>query len=119
MPTILVVDDELSMREFLKILLEKEGYEVTTASEASSAIDLIQEKEFDLVLSDIKMPGMDGIEFVKTLDGKFEVIIMTGHGSDKDEEEARRLGAFEYLRKPVDIEQLMDASTYESEIEDE
>ena len=58
MPTILVVDDELSMREFLKILLEKEGYKVSTASEASSAIDLIRGQKFDLVLSDIKMPGM-------------------------------------------------------------
>ena len=65
MPTILVVDDELSMREFLNILLEKEGYEVFTASEASSAINLIQDQSFDLVISDIKMPGMGGLSLLK------------------------------------------------------
>ena len=67
MPTILVVDDELSMREFLKILLEKEGYKVFTASEASSAIDLIRGQKFDLVLSDIKMPGMGGLSLLERI----------------------------------------------------
>ena len=67
MPTILVVDDELSMREFLKILLEKEGYEISTASEASSAIELIKGQNFDLVISDIKMPGMGGLSQLKKI----------------------------------------------------
>ena len=57
MSSILVVDDELSMREFLKILLEKEGHKVITASDAASAIDLIQKQDFDIVISDIKMPA--------------------------------------------------------------
>ena len=79
MPTILVVDDELSMREFLKILLEKEGYEVATASEASSAIDLIDSKDFDLVISDIKMPGMGGLsllEKIKEINSALPVIMI-------------------------------------------
>ena len=56
MPAILVVDDELSMREFLKILLEKEGYDVTPVAEATSAIDQISSGSFDLVISDIRIP---------------------------------------------------------------
>ena len=68
MPAILVVDDELSMREFLNILPDKEGYEVTTASDASSAIDLIQNQNFNLVISDIKMPVIDEVLEEKDLE---------------------------------------------------
>ena len=65
----------------------------------------------DVMVLDLRMPGIDGMEVLRRVKKTFpqiEVIIMTGHGSDQDEEEARRLGAFDYLRKPVDIEQLME-----------
>ena len=65
----------------------------------------------DVMVLDLRMPGIDGMEVlrrVKKTYPQIEVIIMTGHGSDKDEEEARRLGAFDYLRKPVDINHLME-----------
>ena len=67
MPSILVVDDELSMREFLKILLEKEGYEVSSAADAANAIDQIKSASFDLIISDIKMPGMGGLTLLEKI----------------------------------------------------
>ncbi len=63
MQTILVVDDELSMREFLKILLEKEGYSILTAADGAEALTLTQEHAVDLVVSDIRMPGMNGLYY--------------------------------------------------------
>jgi len=80
MASILVVDDELSMREFLKILLEKEGYRVVTAAEGRSALDLAGQQSFDLVITDIRMPGMTGLELLaqlKQLKAEIGVIMIT------------------------------------------
>ncbi len=110
MPSILVVDDELSMREFLKILLEKEGYEVTTASEASSAIDLIENRDFDLVLSDIKMPGMGGLsllEKIKDIDSSLPVIMITAYASPENAVIAMKSGAFDYITKPFKVDEII------------
>lgn len=110
MPSILVVDDELSMREFLKILLEKEGYQVTTASEASSAIDLIENKNFDLVLSDIKMPGMGGLsllEKIKDIDNSLPVIMITAYASPENAVVAMKSGAFDYITKPFKVDEIV------------
>ena len=67
MPDILVVDDELSMREFLKILLEKEGYSVTTAADATKAISMLKKDSFELVISDVKMPGIGGLPLLEKI----------------------------------------------------
>jgi two-component system response regulator PilR (NtrC family) len=110
MPVILVVDDELSMREFLKILLEKEGYEVITASEASSAIDLIQKQNFDLVLSDVKMPGMGGLtllEKIKEIDNSIPVIMITAFASPENAVIAMKSGAFDYITKPFKVDEIL------------
>jgi two-component system response regulator PilR (NtrC family) len=110
MPTILVVDDELSMREFLKILLEKEGYKVSTAPEASSAIDLIRGQKFDLVLSDIKMPGMGGLsllEKIKEMDSSLPVIMITAFASPENAVIAMKSGAFDYITKPFKVEEII------------
>ena len=110
MPTILVVDDELSMREFLKILLEKEGYKVSTASEASSALDLIRGQKFDLVLSDIKMPGMGGLsllEKIKEIDSSLPVIMITAFASPENAVIAMKSGAFDYITKPFKVEEII------------
>ncbi len=110
MPSILVVDDELSMREFLKILLEKEGYEVATASEASSAIDFIQNQDFDLVLSDIKMPGMGGLsllEKIKEMDSSIPVIMITAYASPENAVVAMKSGAFDYITKPFKVDEII------------
>ena len=110
MPAILVVDDELSMREFLKILLDKEGYEVSTASEASSAIDLIKAQNFDLVVSDIKMPGMGGLsllEKIKEINSSLPVIMITAFASPENAVIAMRSGAFDYITKPFKVDEII------------
>jgi two-component system response regulator PilR (NtrC family) len=110
MPAILVVDDELSMREFLKILLEKEGYEVSTAAEASSALDLIAGHTFDLVISDIKMPGMGGLsllEKIKEINSSLPVIMITAFASPDNAVIAMRSGAFDYITKPFKVDEIV------------
>jgi two-component system response regulator PilR (NtrC family) len=110
MPVILVVDDELSMREFLKILLEKEGFEVITASEATSAIDLIKKQDFDLILSDIKMPGMGGLtllEKIKEINSSLPVIMITAYASPENAVIAMKSGAFDYITKPFKVDEIL------------
>ena len=110
MSSILVVDDELSMREFLKILLEKEGYEVITASDAASAIDLIQKQDFDIVVSDIKMPGMGGLsllEKIKEINNSIPVIMITAYASPENAVVAMRSGAFDYITKPFKVDEII------------
>ena len=110
MPVILVVDDELSMREFLKILLEKAGYEVITASEAAGAIDLIQNQNFDLILSDIKMPGLGGLsllEKIKEIDSSLPVVMITAYASPENAVVAMKSGAFDYITKPFKVDEIL------------
>jgi len=99
---ILVVDDEKSMCQFLSIMLRKEGYEITAVSEGRKALEEIRENRYDVVLTDIKMQGMDGIELLKELkqvDATLPVIIMTAYASQKTAIEAVNQGAFHYLIK--------------------
>ena len=106
-----MVDDEIINLENIRHYLIKLGYSVQVAANGHIAIDLIEKHHFDLVITDLKMDGVDGAQvmaYSKEILPNAEVIIMTGHGSDKDEEEARRLGAFDYLRKPVDMNHLME-----------
>ena len=110
MPSILVVDDELSMREFLKILLEKEGHRVTTASDASSVLDLMQNEDFDLVLSDIRMPGMGGLsllEKIKEINNSIPVIMITAYASPENAVVAMKSGAFDYITKPFKVDEIV------------
>jgi CheY-like chemotaxis protein len=81
------------------------------ALSGQQALQMLEDDVPDVMVLDLRMPGIDGMEVLRRVKKTFpqiEVIIMTGHGSDQDEEEARRLGAFDYLRKPVDIEHLME-----------
>lgn len=110
MPEILVVDDELSMREFLKILLEQEGYRVTTVSDATSAIDLLKNEQFNLVISDIKMQGMGGLtllEKIKEIDSSIPVIMVTAYASPENAVRAMKDGAFDYITKPFKVEEIL------------
>ncbi len=106
---ILIVEDEEGMREFLKILLGKERYEVVTCTSADEAIEKIKEEDFNVVITDIKMPGMDGIELleaVKQIDPLLPVIIMTGYASMESAIEALNKGAFAYLMKQARNEEI-------------
>ncbi|MFH1755474.1 MAG: sigma-54 dependent transcriptional regulator [Candidatus Latescibacterota bacterium] len=99
---ILIVDDEKSMCQFLSIMLRKEGYHVLTVSNGKKAIEEIRKARFDVVLTDIKMSGMDGIEVltqIKNVDSSIPVIIMTAYASQKTAIEALNRGAFHYLIK--------------------
>jgi len=107
---VLLVDDE---EDFVKTLAERIkmrdlGSEVALNGE--QALQIVDDKVPDVMVLDLKMPGIDGMEVLRRVRKAYpqvQVIILTGHGSDKDEEEARRLGAFEYLKKPVDIGKLV------------
>src|SRR5688572_8728744 len=112
MPTrrVLVVEDEELMRSILRRLLEGEGYEVFTADSAENALQLFTEKTFDVVLSDIKMAGIDGIELldrIKSIDEQAMFIIMTAYSSVDSAIAALRKGAYDYLTKPFINEDLL------------
>ena len=99
---ILVVDDEQSMTQFLGIVLRKEGFQVTTVNSGRDALEKIRMEPFDVVISDIKMPGMDGIQLlqgIKKHDPNIPVVLMTAYASQQSAIDAVNLGAFQYLLK--------------------
>jgi two-component system, NtrC family, response regulator PilR len=108
-PRILVVDDERSMRELLAIVLRREGYEVMLAENGRSALDALEREPVDLLISDIKMPDMSGVEVLraaKKVDQDILGIMITAFASTDTAVEAMRLGACDYLSKPFDIDLL-------------
>lgn len=110
MHTILVVDDEPNYQIILSELLRDEDYEVFTADSGSAGLPIVQETDLDLVLSDMKMPGMDGIEFlqkIKEFNKELPVILITAYAEVEKAVEAMHLGAFTYLAKPFSNEELL------------
>ena len=106
---ILVVDDELSMREFLSILLEREGYQVDVAGCAEDALRQMETALFDLVLSDVQMPGLGGIELlsrIKQVSPETAVLMITAFSAAEQAVEAMKLGAYDYISKPFKIEEI-------------
>ena len=109
MNSILVVDDEKSLRDFLTIMLENEGYGVETASSGEKAVKLILEKDFDLVLTDFRMKKANGIEVleaVKKQNPITPVVLMTAYASAETAVEAMKKGAYDYISKPFNVEDL-------------
>ena len=107
---VLFVDDEEDFVRTMAERMEMRELGGDIALSGQEALQMLEDDVPDVMVLDLRMPGIDGMEVLRRVKKTFpqiEVIIMTGHGSDKDEEEARRLGAFDYLRKPVDIENLM------------
>ncbi|MDP1853746.1 MAG: sigma-54 dependent transcriptional regulator [Candidatus Omnitrophota bacterium] len=101
---ILVVDDEPLIRKSLHEILRLEGYKVISASSATEALQKIKENNVNIVITDVKMPGMDGIELLKAIKKdkpKVSVILITGHGNIETAVEAMKLGAFDYVTKPL------------------
>ena len=106
---LLVVDDERSMRELLSIVLRREGYDVTLAENGSAAVARLEHGRFDLLISDIKMPDMSGVEVfraAKRIDPDILGIMITAFASADTAIEAMRLGAHDYLSKPFDVDEL-------------
>jgi two-component system response regulator PilR (NtrC family) len=109
MAEILVVDDDRGMREFLEIMLTQEGYRVQCASGGQEALNLCKKNEFDLVITDLKMPKVDGIDFlkgVKNISPETMVVLITAYASGESAVTAMQEGAYDYLEKNFDIEDL-------------
>jgi two-component system, NtrC family, response regulator HydG len=108
-PRILVVDDEESHRIMLRAVLKEEGYDVAEASDGLEAVKAVEQEPFDLILMDIRMKDMDGIEAlteIRKISPLVPVLIMTAYASVKTAVDALKAGAFEYLTKPLDVEEL-------------
>jgi len=106
---VLVVDDEQNSREGLSKILTKEGYKVHIAEDGEKALQEAEDYKFDLIITDLRMPDMDGIEVLKKVREKNKsigVVIVTAYGEVNSYLTAMNLGAFEYLNKPIHLEEL-------------
>jgi len=106
---ILLVDDEKDFVEVLSMRLEEAGEKVTPAYDGKMCLDTLEKKQIDVVILDIKMPGMDGIQTLRTIKIMYplvEVILLTGHGTTETAIQGMKLGAFDYLQKPADFSDL-------------
>jgi DNA-binding NtrC family response regulator len=107
---ILVVDDEIDVRQGLAKLLEMEGYQVSTAENGSIALERVKAAAFDLVLTDLRMPGLSGVETLiglKKLHPELQVIVVTGFASEGTAVNCLREGAFDIVTKPFDLDHLL------------
>ena len=106
---LVVIDDEVNAAAALETLLKEDGYEVARAHDARTGLSLLEKTEPDVVLTDLRMPGMDGIELlakIKEIRPETMVILMTAYGTVKTAVKAMKLGAEDYLSKPIDVEEL-------------
>ena len=106
---VLLVDDEEDFVEMLSLRLQEAGEKVSAAYSGKGCLDVLEKNNIDVVVLDIKMPGMDGMETLIEIRKRFplvEVIMLTGHGSTETAVEGMRLGAFDYLMKPADFDDL-------------
>jgi DNA-binding NtrC family response regulator len=110
-PRVLIIDDEASIRSILSTLLKKNGYQVQAADSGESGLDVYAHFKPSVILLDLKMPGIDGMEVMETLDRRLnadcKTIIMTAHGEVRSAVEAMKKGAFDYLQKPFDNDELL------------
>jgi len=109
MARILVVDDDQGMREFLEIMLSREGYSVATAGDGGKALSLCRKEKFDLIITDLKMPRMDGIAIlrgIRDVSPETMVILITAYASGETAVTAMKEGAYDYIEKDFDIEDL-------------
>src|SRR5665647_2072784 len=110
MSSILIIDDEKSIRKTLTEILSYEGYKIDEASDGEEGLKKFKEKTYDLVLCDIKMPKLDGIEFLekaKEINNEVPIIIISGHGNIETAVEAVKKGAYDYISKPPDLNRML------------
>ena len=108
---ILLADDEVDFTDNTKTLLEHRGYDVTAVNSGDSAIRTLGQERYDVMVLDLKMPGMDGISTlkeIKKLNFHTQILVLTGHGAINTALEAMELGAYDYLTKPCDIDELTE-----------
>jgi len=107
---VLIVDDESGMRHMLSVLLEREGYEIDTAQDGKEGLEKIKSNQYDLVLCDIRMPEMDGLQFLestKNLNRQLPVIMMSAFGNVDTAIEAMKKGAYDYVSKPFKADEIL------------
>src|SRR3954468_19601262 len=110
MADILIIDDEKAIRKTLTEILSFEGYKIDEASDGEEGLKTFKEKNYDVVLCDIKMPRLDGIEFLQKAgenNPDIPVIMISGHGNIETAVEAVKKGAFDYISKPPDLNRLL------------
>ena len=110
--TILVIDDEKNIRTGLQAALELDGYEVLLAEDGTTGLSLALNNEVDLVITDLRMPGVSGEDVLRRITTEtpgIPVIVLTGHGTVENAVEAMRSGAYDFLTKPLDRERLEEA----------
>src|SRR5438105_12542871 len=110
MPNILVVDDERTIRESLRGILEDEDYKVLLAESGEACLELLKKRTCEIVLLDIWLPGMDGLETlerIKQIEDAPEVIKISGHGTIETAVRATKLGAFDFLEKPLSVDRTL------------
>jgi DNA-binding NtrC family response regulator len=110
MPAILIIDDEKSIRKTLTEILTYEGYKIDEAADGEEGLKKFKEKNYDLVLCDIKMPKLDGIEFLekaKQINSDVPIIVISGHGNIETAVEAVKKGAYDYIAKPPDLNRML------------
>jgi DNA-binding NtrC family response regulator len=106
---LLVIDDEEDLRDMIAFVLRRDGFEVVPVDGGAAALNRLQVRAFDLAITDLKMPGMNGMEVLtelKKIDAAMEVIVITGYASEQTAAECTARGAYGYLRKPFDISEL-------------
>ncbi len=109
---VLLVDDEAEFVDAFAERLRLRGFNPLVANSGEQALRMVDEEQVRIMVLDLKMPGIDGLEVLRRVKKKYpetQVIVLSGHGSMQDEEAARNLGAFEYLRKPADIGSVLEA----------
>jgi CheY-like chemotaxis protein len=112
---VLVVDDDAVVGKSFNRVLSKKGYVVTTAQNAHEALKQIREQEFDVVFTDIKMPGMDGVELAERVKASHPwtpVVIITGYGTKENEDRAKAVGVSDFMRKPLSPEMIEDSAAH-------
>jgi len=107
MAKILVIDDERAIRNTLKEILDFEGYEVSVAEDGQVGVEMAQKTPFDLIYTDVKMPGKDGMEVLEALHTMCPVVMISGHGNIETAVEAIKHGAFDFIEKPLDLNRLL------------
>ncbi|MBW2654639.1 MAG: response regulator [Deltaproteobacteria bacterium] len=108
---VLLIDDEIEFVETLAERLELRGYISKIAGDGESGISMLAKESFDVAILDLMMPGLSGLDTlrqIKDIDKTVPVIMLTGHGATKDGMEGMRLGAFDFLMKPLDINELLE-----------
>ena len=109
---ILVIDDEQGIRDLLDTLLQRKGYDVVLAASGQKGLELLRREQPDVIVLDLKMPGMDGLtvlQQIRSFDPKKPVIILTGAGTPETEQKVRALGVVEFVEKEFSLHRLGDA----------